>query len=553
MPRNKRLLTSACGSKRRFKQHGERSTCYSNIIAARTVAGALKSSLGPKSMDKMIVDGQGNIIVTNDGRTILEKMDIQHPIGKIMLEIAKAQDEEVGDGTTTIVVLAGELLKKAAKLMDRVHPTTIVEGYQEAAERALRIAAKIAVFVDPDDRETVKKTAMASLSGKISDEYVEHMADLAVSAALKISERSKPHLKVNLDDISVLRRYGGSLLDTNLIDGVVLDKKIAHPNMPKRVEKARIAVIEKPLRIENMNFAKFSTKLNIETPDQIDIFLKQEKALLQGIVDKIVDIGANVLVSHRGIDDSVIGLLAKKNILTVTHPKKEDLDRLLKATGAKLIADIENAKEEDLGHADLVEERKLPAKDIEKMVFFKDCRNSNSMTILIRGGTQAVIDEANRSMHDALCVARDVIQNPQIVGGGGAFEMEISKEIKEHSKTLEKRKQLVFQSFAEALEVIPETLSHNAGLNSLDTLLKLRAKHRRGQMWAGINGLSGKIENMTKMGVFDSLAVKEQAISGATEAASMILKIDDIIKSQERKREQMPKTPESSEMSDKQD
>jgi len=497
---------------------------HTNIMAAKIVAETVKSALGPKGMDKMLVDSMGDVTITSDGRTILDEMDIQHPAAKMMVEVAKTQDNEAGDGTTTAVILAGELLGKAEELIGKnIHPTIIIDGYKKASEKALEVLEKIAIPAESNTQEYLKKAAMTSMASKLVAEHREYLADLAVKAILAVAEKEDGKYKADVDDVKVEKKPGESLKDTKLIQGIVLDKEVVHSGMPKRVENAKIALLDTPLEIEK---TEFDAKINIESPEQMEAFLKQEEEMLRDMVEKITAIGANVVLCEKGIDDMAQHFLARKGILTVRRIKKSDMEKLAKATGGKIITNMDDMSTEDLGYANLVEERKIGD---DKMTFVEGCKHPRAVTILIRGGTERIVDEAERSLHDALCVVRDVVEEPKIVAGGGAPELEVSRMLKKYAETLPGREQLAVKSFAEALEAIPITLTENAGLDPIDILSELRAKHEKGEKWNGIEVHSGKVQDMTEAGVFEPLSVKKQIIKSATEAASMILKIDDVI------------------------
>ena len=493
-------------------------------MAARMIAEAVRSSLGPKGMDKMLVDSLGDVTITSDGRTILDEIEVEHPAAKMMVEVAKTQDDEVGDGTTTSVVVAGELLGKAEELIDKnVHPTVIIDGYRKAAEKALEVLEEIAIPVDPLDRDFLKKVAMTSMASKIVAENREQLADIAVEAVLHVARKVGDEYRVDLDDIMVEKKPGGSITDTGLIEGIVLDKEVVHPGMPKRIEKARIALINCPLEVEK---TEFDAKINIETPEQMEAFLREEENMLRSMVEKISSAGANVVICQKGIDDMAQHFLAKKGVLAVRRAKKSDMEKLSKATGGRIVTNLDGLSSEDLGYAELVEERKVGD---DKMVFIEGCRNPRSVAILIRGGTERVVDEAERSIHDALCVVRDVVQEPKILAGGGAPELEVARVLRDYAESLPGREQLAVQKFAEAIEIVPITLGENAGLDPIDILSELRARHEKGERWAGVDVVGGKVENMERLEVYEPLAVKKQVIKSATEAATMILKIDDVI------------------------
>jgi thermosome len=495
-------------------------------MAAKIVAESVKSSLGPKGMDKMLVDSFGDVTITSDGRTILDEMDIQHPAAKMMVEVAKTQDNEAGDGTTTAVIISGELLNKAEELIEKnVHPTVIIDGYKKAQEKALEILEKIAITADLNSQDYAKKAAMTSMASKLVAEHREYLAEIAVKSILAVTEKVGDKYRADVDDVKVEKKTGESVQETKLIQGIVLDKDVSHSGMPKRVEKAKIALLDCALEIEK---TEFDAKINIESPEQMEAFLKQEEDMLREMVEKLAKVGANVVLCEKGVDDMVQHFLARKSMLTVRRIKKSDMEKLAKATGGKIVTNLEAITTADLGYANLVEERKVGD---DKMTFIEGCKHPRAVTILIRGGTERIIAEAERSIHDALCVVRDIVEEPKIVAGGGSPELEMSRQLKKYAETLPGREQLAVRGFAEALEAIPTTLTENAGLDPIDVLSDLRARHEKGEIWAGIEVVSGKIQDMSKAGVYEPLAVKKQIIKSATEAASMLLKIDDVIAS----------------------
>ena len=506
-----------------------------NIMAAKTIAGAVKSSLGPKGMDKMLVDSSGDVTITSDGRTILDKMDIGHPAAKMMVEVAKTQDAEVGDGTTTSVIVAGELLGKAEDLINKgIHPILIVEGYSKAADKALETLEKIAFSIKPTEKEFLTKVAATSMASKLVAENKEQLADIVVKAVLHVAQKVGDEYTVDLDDIMVEKKPGESMSETTLIEGLVLDKEVVHSDMPKRVEKAKIALLESALEIEK---TEFDAKINIERPEQMESFLQEEEHMLKAMVEKIVSSGANVVLCQKGIDDMVQHFLARKGVLAVQRVKASDMEKLAKATGGKPVLNIEGLLKSDLGFAEVVEERKIGD---DKMTFIEGCKNPHAVAILIRGADKRFVDEAERSLHDALCVVRDVVQEPKIVAGGGAPEMEIAKALRSYAETLPGREQLAIRSFGEAMEIVPLTLGENAGLDPIDFLLELRTRHEKGEKWAGVDVFEGKIKDMKDLEVYEPLAVKKQTIKSANEAATMILRIDDVIASGKMKAPRIP-------------
>lgn len=515
-------------SRGREAQHG-------NITAAKVVAESVRTALGPKGMDKMLVDSFGDVTITSDGRTILDEMDIQHPAAKMLVEVAKTQDKEAGDGTTSAVIIAGELLSRAEELIEKnVHPTIIIDGYRKAADKALETLDKIALPVDLKSQDYLKKTATTSMGSKIVAEHKDYLADLVVKAMVAVAEKQNGGYKVDVDDVKVEKKTGESLSDTTLINGIVLDKEVVSSSMPKRVEKAKIALLDASMENEK---PELDAKINIESPEQIEAFLKEEETMLKNLVDKVLATGANVVICQKGIDDMAQHFMARKGVMAIRRAKKSDMEKLARATGGKIISSIDALTAEDLGYAGLVEERRTGD---DKMTYVEGCKNPKSVTILVRAGTQRMSAEAERSIHDALCVVRDLLEEPEVVAGGSAPELEISSALKKYAQTLPGREQLAVRVYAESLESIAVALAENAGLDTVDILSQLRAAHEKGQKWAGVNVFDGKVEDMTKLNVYEPLAVKKQIIKSATEAANMILKIDDIISSSKMKTPPMP-------------
>lgn len=497
-----------------------------NINAAKTVAEIVRTSLGPRGMDKMLVDSLGDVTITNDGATILKEIDVQHPAAKMMVEISKATDNEVGDGTTSVVVLAGSLIEKAEELiMKNVHPTVIVDGYRKCAVKAIELLNNIAIKVTNNEKEQLIKIAKTSMQTKLVSKESDDLANIVVMASQQVAETRNGTTKVDLDDIKVEKKSGGSIKDTKLIKGIVLDKEVVHGGMPKRVEKAKIALINSALEIEK---TEFDAKLNITSPEQMKRFLDEENTMLKSMVDKVTGTGATVIICQKGLDDIAQHYLAKANVLTVRRVKESDMTKLARATGARIINNLDDLTSKDLGSADLVEERKV---ETDKWVFVEGCKNPKSVTVLIRGGSQRVVDEADRSVHDALMVTKDVLEKPFIVAGGGSPEAYVSGKLREWTNTLTGREQLAAEKFAEALEIIPLTLAENAGMNQIDTLADLRSKQNKGSKWAGIDARNSRIADMAKLDIFEPLSVKEQIIKSSTEVASMLLRIDDVIAS----------------------
>lgn len=497
-----------------------------NFTAAKTVAEIVRTSLGPRGMDKMLVDSLGDVTITNDGATILKEIDVQHPAAKMMVEISKATDNEVGDGTTSVVVLAGALVEKAEELISKnVHPTIIVDGYRKCAFKAIEILNSIAMKVNAGEREQLIKIAKTSMQTKLVSKDSVDLANIVVTAAQQVAETLNDSTKVDLDDIKVEKKAGGSIKDTKLIKGMVLDKEVVHGGMPKRVNNAKIALITSALEIEK---TEFDAKLNITSPDQMKRFLDEENTMLKSMVDKITSVGANVVFCQKGIDDIAQHYLAKSAILTVRRVKESDMTKLSRATGARVINNLDDMTPKDLGESELVEERKV---ETDKWVFIEGCKNPKAVTILIRGGSQRVVDEADRSVHDALMVTKDVLEKPLIVAGGGSPEAYVSNKLKEWISTLSGREQLAAEKFAESLEVIPLTLAENAGMDTIDTMTELRSRQSKGSTWSGIDARNSRIADMSELDIVEPLSVKEQIIKSSTEVASMILRIDDVIAS----------------------
>jgi len=497
-----------------------------NIAAAKLISEVVKSSLGPRGMDKMLVDGLGDVTITNDGATILKEIDVQHPAAKMMVEISKATDNEVGDGTSSVVVLAGALIEKAEELITKdVHPTIIVDGYRKSAQKSIEIFNQLAQKIDGGNKSELIKVAKTSMQTKLVSKESNELSEIVVNAALQVSESNDSGYLVDIDDVKVEKKAGGSLRDTKLIKGIVLDKEVVHGGMPKRIEKAKIALVNSALEIEK---TEFDAKINISSPDQMKMFLEEENKMLKNMVDKIISSGANVIICQKGIDDVAQHYLAKSNILAVRRVKESDMTKLARATGARTVNNLEDLSSKDLGSADLVEERKV---ETDKWVFIEGCKHPKAVTILIRGGSQRVVDEADRSIHDALMVTKDVMEKPFIVAGGGSPESFVAGKLRDWSSTLSGREQLAADKFAESLEVIPLALAENAGMDPIDTLTELRSKQAKGSKWSGIDARSGKVVDMSKLDIVEPLSVKEQIIKSATEVASMILRIDDVIAS----------------------
>ncbi|TLZ70887.1 MAG: thermosome subunit [Methanobacteriota archaeon] len=498
-----------------------------NIAAARAVADAVKSTLGPKGMDKMLVDSLGDVTITNDGVTILKEIEIEHPTAKMLVEVAKTQDDEVGDGTTSAVILAGELLKAAESLIEsEVHPTIIVNGYRVAAAEAVRRLNQLAFPVKRDDKTTLRSIARTAMSGRSVGGNADFLAGIAVDAVQSIVEEIAGEVRADVDNILVQKKHGGNLTDTALIDGVVLDKERVHPRMPKFVRDAKIALINRALEVKK---TEVNEEIRIRDPGKLQLFLNEEEKSLKTMVDKIKASGANVVLCQKGIDDVAQHYLAKEGIYAVRRVKESDMKKLAKATGARSVTNLDDLSPKELGKADLVEERKIGTDD---MTFVTGNKKARAVSILVRGGTEHVVDEVERILHDALRVVAAAIEDGKAIAGGGSAEVELSLGLKDYAATIGGREQLAIEAFAHALDVIPRTLGENAGLDPIDVLIKLRAEHgKKGGKSMGVNVMTGEPLDMLKANVVEPLRVKTQEIESAAEVASMILRIDDIIAS----------------------
>ena len=495
-----------------------------NIAAAKLVADLVKSSLGPRGLDKMLVDSLGDVTITNDGATILKEIDAQHPTAKMMVEISKTIDTEVGDGTTSSVIFAGTLLAKAEELLSKdVHSSVIIDGFQAAADKSLEILNEISKKVQADDKEILLKIAATSMESKLISEDSGVLSKIVVDAVLKIAETKNEKSTVDLDNIKVEKKAGGSITDTALVKGIVLDKEIVHSGMPTKIQQAKIALINSALEIEK---TEMTAEIRINDPTQMQMFLEEENRMLKSMVEKLHSIGTNVVICQKGIDDMAQHFLAKHGILAVRRVKESDMTKLAKATGGRISSNLDDITEKDLGLSDLVHQKKVES---DKWVFVEGCKNPHSITLLIRGGSQRVVDEVDRSIHDALMVVKDVIEKPAIVAGGGAPEALLAAFLRDWSESFDGRQQLAIKKFAEALEIIPLTIAENAGMDPIDTMVSLRAKQSEGKKWSGINAKDGKVSDMLSLNIVEPVVVKEQIIKTATEAASMILRIDDVI------------------------
>ncbi len=523
------------GTARRRGKEAQRN----NIMAARIISEVLRTTLGPRGMDKMLIDSLGDITITNDGAAILDEVEVEHPAAKMMVEVAKTQDDMVGDGTTTAVVLAGELLRRAEELLDQnIHPTVVVSGYRKAAQVAVDTLEKLGTKVDINDRETLRKVALTSMASKAVGAAKEHLAEMAIDAVKQIAEQRGDRMVADIDQIQIVKKEGKSLFDSQLVKGIIVDKEVVHPGMPKRVQNAKIALLDVALEVEK---TEFSAEIRIRDPNQMKAFLDQETRMLKEMVGKIKKSSADVVFCQKGIDDMAQHFLAKEGILAARRVKQSDMEKLARATGGKIASNIDDLRAQDLGKAGLAEERKVGE---DKMIFIEDCKHPRSVAILIRAGLERMVDEAERAMNDALSVVADVIEYNKIVAGGGAVESEVARKLRSYATEVGGREQLAIEAFAESLEVIPKTLAENAGLEPIDILVGLRSAHEKARGHTkGVNVFTGKIADMRDEGVIEPMRVKEQAVKSASEAASMILRIDDVIAATKPKEEKGPGRP----------
>ncbi|HUK29061.1 MAG TPA: thermosome subunit beta [Candidatus Acidoferrales bacterium] len=498
-----------------------------NILAAKVITETIKTTLGPQGMDKMLVSGMGDVVITNDGATIMKELDIQHPAAKMLVEVAKSQDNEVGDGTTTAVVLTGELLTKAEKLLDQeVHPTVIVEGYKKAAEKALEVLKSLSIDIQPDDEKMLKLVALTSMRTKATAGTSDYLATLATTAVRQIIQTRDGKITADIDRIKVLKKKGESMDQSELVKGIVVDKEISHPQMPKQVKNAKMALVNAKLEIEK---TEFDAKINIDSPDQMKLFLDEEESMLREMTENVVKSGANVIFCEKSIDDLALHFLSKKNIMAVKNVSSGDMEKLAKATGGTIQASTKEITSQALGEAKLVEEVKIGD---DKLIYVRECKDPHAVTVVIRGGSEHVVDEAERSFHDAICVVRNAIEDHKIVAGGGAPEAETAKQLRDYALKVGGREQLAIEAYAEALETIPLTIAENSGLDPIDILVELRSKHANPEnKWFGVQVKTGKITDMLTDNIIEPLRVKQQVIKSATEAASMLLRIDDVIAS----------------------
>ncbi len=495
-----------------------------NILAARVIAESVKTTLGPRGMDKMLVDTLGDVVVTNDGVTILKEMDVEHPAAKMMVEVAKAQEDEIGDGTTTAVVIAGELLKRAEDLLDQeVHPTVVAQGYRLAADKAKDVIQGISEEIKKTDIDTLKKVATTAMTGKGAEKSRDYLADIVVKAVTAIAEEEDGKVIIDTDNIQVEKKTGGGIEDTELVQGMVIDKERVHPGMPRKVNNAKIVLLDTAIEVEK---TEFDAEIRITEPNQLKAFLDEEENMLTSMVDKVKASSANVLFCQKGIDDLAQHYLSKSGIYAVRRVKKSDMEKLSRATGASIVNKVEDLEAKDLGSAGLVEEVKIGD---DEMTFVRDCKDPKSVSLLIRGGSEHIVDEVERAIEDCLGVVPSAMSDRHVVAGGGAAEMEAANRLRDYAKTVGGREQLAIEAFADSLESIPRALAENAGLDPIDMIVALRAKHQKDGARYGLDVFEGKVKNMLNEGVVEPLKVKTQAIDSASEVAVMILRIDDVI------------------------
>jgi thermosome len=495
-----------------------------NIMAVRALADAVRTSLGPRGQDKMLVDSLGDVTITNDGATILDEIEVQHPAAKMLVQVAKAQDAETGDGTTSAVILCGELLKQAQGLISSgVHPTVIISGYRKAVEKSVEVLEGMSIECTRKDRTKLLQICYTSMASKLIAESKEHLAPIAVDAVLQVAEETNSKIIADIDHIKVEKKEGGSVSDTVLVRGVIIDKEIVHSEMPRKISGAKLALVNAAMEVEK---TEMDAEIRITDPEQMKAFLDEEQRMLKNIAEKIKDLGANVVFGQKGIDDKVQHYLAKEGIIAVRRIKKSDMEALARATGGRVVSSIDHLTKDDLGECDLVEERKIGD---DKMVFVEGCKDPKSVSVLLRGGTERVVDEAERAFHDAISVVRDAVEDGKIVPGGGAPEAAVASKLREYAATLKGREQIAVNKFADAIDIIPKTIAENAGHDPIDLLVAIRSDHGAGKTTMGVDVIGGKSKDMVKAGVLEPLRVKTHAIRSAAEAASLILRIDDVI------------------------
>jgi len=497
-----------------------------NIMAARAISDAVKSTLGPKGMDKMLVDSMGDATVTNDGATILKEIDVEHPAAKMIVEVAKAQDEECGDGTTSAVILTGELLKYAGDLLEQnIHPTVITHGFKLASEKSIEVLNKLSMPIKASDKKTLRNIAMTSMASKGASSAKEVLADVAVDAVTSVVEKTDGKAYVDMDNIQIQKKHGGVIEDTNIIKGLILDKERVHDGMPKNIKNAKIVLVNAAIEVKK---TEVDARIQIQDPTQLQAFLDEEEGMLRKMVDKIKKSGANVLICQKGIDDLAQHFLAKAGIYSVRRAKKSDMEKLSKATGATVVANLDDLSSKDLGMAGTVEEKKIGD---DKMTFITGCKNPKAVSVLIRGSTEHVVDELERGIHDALFVVKVALEDGKMTAGGGAAATSVSMALREYAPSVGGREQMAIEAFANAVEIVPKTLAENAGLDPIDMMIEMRRVHKKGNRYAGVDVFNGKVTDMFKNNVIEPLRVSVQEVQASTEAATLILRIDDVIAS----------------------
>jgi thermosome len=507
------------------REHGKDAK-RNNINAAKAIADAVRSTLGPRGMDKMLVDSMGDVVISNDGVTILKEIDVEHPAAKMVIEAAKTQDEECRDGTTTAVVLAGEFLKRSEELIEQnVHPTIITGGYRMAMEHAIEFLNKLAENVKPNDEKTLMNISMTAMTGKSAEAIKEHLARISVDAVKAVMEKENNRIVVDFDNIKVEKKHGGTIEDTELIEGIILDKERVHSGMPKKIKNAKIILLNAALEVKK---TEVDAKIQITSPAQLQDFLEEEEKMLKNMVETIKKSGANVVICQKGIDDLPQHYLAKAGIYAIRRAKKSDIEKIAKATGARIVTNIHDLSKADMGNANVVEERKIAT---DQMTFITGCKDAKAISILVRGGTDHVVDEIERNLNDSIGVVAVALEDGKVLTGGGATPMELSQHLREYATTVGGREQLAIEAFANSIEIIPRTLAENAGLDPINSLIDLRKEHKAGKRAMGLNVWTGKVTDMKKMHIIEPIRVMRQAIQGATETAMMILRIDDVIAS----------------------
>ena len=498
---------------------------FNNISAARAISDAVRSSLGPRGMDKMLVDSMGDVVITNDGVTILKEMDVQHPAAKMLVEVAKTQDAEVGDGTTTSVILSGELLKKATDLIDaNVHPTIIASGYRLANDKAQEVLKDIAMKVSIDDEGTLKLIAQTAMISKSVNTSKEYFGEMVVDAVKTVVDKDLDgNYTVDLKNIQTVKKAGAKMEESYIVKGLIIDKEPVQPSMPKVVKEAKIALIDAPFEVKK---TEIDAKIQITDPTQLSAFITEEEKMLKDMVMKVKEAGANVVFCQKGIDDLAQHLFAKEGLYACRRVKKSDMERLGRSTGGNIVNKISEMDSSDLGYADTVELKKI---EDEEMTFITGVKEPKTVSVLVRGGTNHVADEVERSLVDAWSVVKVAIEDGMMVTGGGSTAMEVAMQLRDYAASVGGRAQMAIEAYASAMEIIPSTLAENAGLDPIDVVIEMRKQHKGGKVYDGLNPYTGKVEDMKALNVIEPYRIGKQAINSATDAAVMILRIDDVI------------------------